>query len=282
MAQHQRVIERVIGSRGPLRGALFPLIALIACGTAFLPLSAAAQLRPSKGDAGRQSVIVDLTVLDELGPVTAAPGGSAGRVFLIPPRDDGARRAAARSAKPKRNSKATAKRSPRRKRASKLATARRPAKSSRPPPSKGAPGAAGSAKPVKRVSATPAKLATTAAKPAIAAVSPAGNSFGQGRSFRLAFSPGAASLDPTSRRALDSVAKGIAGDGRLRLQLLAYAGGSAKSASKARRISLSRALSVRSYLIGKGVNSTRIDVRALGNKFKGGPPERVDVIVTKR
>ncbi len=72
------------------------------------------------------------------------------------------------------------------------------------------------------------------------------------------------------------------GDDALRLQLLAYAGGAAQTPSQARRLSLSRALAVRARLIEKGIRSTRIDVRALGNKSEGGPPNRVDIIITTR
>lgn len=62
----------------------------------------------------------------------------------------------------------------------------------------------------------------------------------------------------------------------------AYAAGTAEAASKARRTSLSRALAVRTFLIENGVRSTRIDVRALGNKAEGGPPDRVDIEVGLR
>ena len=64
-----------------------------------------------------------------------------------------------------------------------------------------------------------------------------------------------------------------------RLQLLAYASADQTSPSKARRLSLSRALSVRSYLIAKGIRSTRIDVRALGDQVPSGEPNRVDLKV---
>jgi len=67
-----------------------------------------------------------------------------------------------------------------------------------------------------------------------------------------------------------------------RVQLMAYAAGEDLTSSKARRISLSRALSVRSYLIEIGVRSTRIDVRALGDKSEGEPKNRVDVNVIER
>ena len=49
------------------------------------------------------------------------------------------------------------------------------------------------------------------------------------------------------------------------------------SSSNARRLSLSRALGIRSYLIDKGVEGTRIDVRALGNKETSGQINRVDL-----
>ena len=65
-------------------------------------------------------------------------------------------------------------------------------------------------------------------------------------------------------------------------QVKAYADGATGSASSARRLSLSRALSVRSILIKFGVRSTRIDVRALGDRNEGGPPDRVDVLVLNR
>ncbi len=71
-------------------------------------------------------------------------------------------------------------------------------------------------------------------------------------------------------------------DEALNLQLLAYASGDEANASKARRLSLSRALEVRKYLMEMGVRSTRIEVRALGNKIEGSPAERVDVVLTAR
>ena len=65
-------------------------------------------------------------------------------------------------------------------------------------------------------------------------------------------------------------------DATMRVQLLAYASGTPDQASKARRTSLSRALSVRTYLLAQGVQSTRIDVRALGNTTDEQPLPRPD------
>ena len=64
-----------------------------------------------------------------------------------------------------------------------------------------------------------------------------------------------------------------------RIQLKAFAAGSAERPSTARRLSLSRALAVRSFLIEQGMRSTRIDVRALGVPADDGPADRVDVIL---
>tara|TARA_B100000700_G_scaffold331534_1_gene465291 strand:- start:1057 stop:1914 length:858 start_codon:yes stop_codon:yes gene_type:complete len=100
--------------------------------------------------------------------------------------------------------------------------------------------------------------------------------------FRLAFGTGSAEIAARSNTKLDKVVQILKRDGNLRLQLLAYAGGGSQTPSQARRLSLSRALAVRSRLIEKGIRSTRIDVRALGKKSDGGPPDRIDIIITAR
>jgi outer membrane protein OmpA-like peptidoglycan-associated protein len=89
-------------------------------------------------------------------------------------------------------------------------------------------------------------------------------------------------LSADGQSALESVLGKLAASDNLRVQLMAYASGGDLTSSKARRISLSRALSVRSYLIEKGVRSTRIDVRALGYKGEGEPKNRVDVNLIER
>ncbi len=106
--------------------------------------------------------------------------------------------------------------------------------------------------------------------------------FGVGRAYRLAFGPGVSKLDAASTERLDEIAAGTKADRAIRLKLLAYAGSAAQTASQSRRLSLSRALAVRSYLIDKGVRSVQFEVQAKGKNLEGGPPDRVDVIVTKR
>jgi hypothetical protein len=63
------------------------------------------------------------------------------------------------------------------------------------------------------------------------------------------------------------------------VRLIAYASGNADDGNQARRLSLSRALAVRAYLIQEGIASGRLEVRALGNRSEGGPGDRVDLRV---
>ena len=93
------------------------------------------------------------------------------------------------------------------------------------------------------------------------------------------FANGDATIGESNEAALRVLAGQINAEERTRLQLKAYAGARDSSASAARRLSLSRALAVRSFLIESGVNSTRIDVRALGAKSESGPEDRVDLVI---
>ncbi|MDP2697132.1 OmpA family protein [Thalassospira sp.] len=100
--------------------------------------------------------------------------------------------------------------------------------------------------------------------------------------YSLAFTGESFELGAAARRDLESVVADLMRDESLRVQLQAYATGDSNNASKARRLSLSRALQVRSFLIEKGVRSTRIDVRALGSNVPSGPADRVDVKTVQR
>ena len=103
-----------------------------------------------------------------------------------------------------------------------------------------------------------------------------------GEEMRLLFDGDSAELAGDASTQLSDLAAQLTADEGLRVQVKAYASGSGGSASTARRISLSRALAVRAHLIGEGVRSMRIDVRALGNKSEDGPAERVDVVLVAR
>ncbi len=143
----------------------------------------------------------------------------------------------------------------------------------------------------------PPKMAETAAKtkktPAArpggepkarekAELPPAGTPLAPGRAMQIVFKSRASKLPDTAKAGLKTMAAKLKGQPALRLHLMAYAGGESLSSGKARRLSLARARSVRSYLIESGVRSTRIDVRALGNQTAEEPLNRVDVTIAER
>lgn len=84
-------------------------------------------------------------------------------------------------------------------------------------------------------------------------------------------------LSPSSLAAIKSFAATAPAADSVSFNVLAYAAGKTDDPSVARRLSLSRALAVRSALVAEGVASTRIYVRALGSQTGGGPPDRVDL-----
>jgi len=137
----------------------------------------------------------------------------------------------------------------------------------------------------------PAKQANQADSPAEAPAAPTKQAMltpppqpanaDNGASVTIAFAKDGAALADDGKSALVGVAKRASADQSIQVQVLAYASGDEDNASKARRLSLSRALAVRSFLIDQGVHSSRIEVRALGNKVPDGSPDRVDLVEQK-
>jgi len=134
----------------------------------------------------------------------------------------------------------------------------------------------------------PASAVTTAkskpkdTKKEQAALSPAPKSAQTGNALQVVFAETASKLPEKAKNDLKALALKLKSNDTLRLQLMAFAGGNTLSSSKARRMSLSRALSIRSFMIENGVRSTRIDVRALGSKTTESPINRVDVNIVER
>jgi outer membrane protein OmpA-like peptidoglycan-associated protein len=125
--------------------------------------------------------------------------------------------------------------------------------------------------PPKLPPAEPVKPTPAAAPAAVAA---------GGEPMRVLFTADKADLPDKAKSELNAVAQRLTKDAHLRLQLVAYASGTADQANQARRVSLQRALAVRSYLMEHGVANTRMDVRALGNRNDGEePPDRVDLVM---
>ena len=146
-----------------------------------------------------------------------------------------------------------------------------------PPPSSAPPAAPKTAMPAEKPKSEPEPAAKEQA-----ALPPPAETVKTGRAFQVKFDPKASKLPTDAKAALKALAKKLKDKENLRLQLTAFAGGKELSPSKARRMSLSRALSVRSFLIESGVRSTRIDVRALGSKTTEEPVNRVDVNIVER
>ena len=119
--------------------------------------------------------------------------------------------------------------------------------------------------------------------PQVAALPPAAapEILEDGKLYRIPFGSVSSEISDEGKKHLDALARRLKKDDSLRLQLLGYAAGNQDSASKARRTSLFRALSVRTYLMKQGIRSTRMDVRALGNLAEGGAPDRVDAVLRK-
>ena len=106
--------------------------------------------------------------------------------------------------------------------------------------------------------------------------------------LRITFGNGQGELSPASEQALKKLVSRVPASETVSYNVLAYAPGTPEDPSTPRRLSLSRALAVRSVLMDAGVPSTRIYVRALGaGTGPGGAPpssakapaDRVDVSV---
>jgi len=144
-----------------------------------------------------------------------------------------------------------------------------------PPP---APAPAPAPAPVASNAPAPAEKPAATKQAMLTPPAPAANADG-GANLSIPFAVDGAELGDDAKRALLAVAKRTDADASTQLLILAYSSGD--DASKARRLSLSRALAVRSFLKDQGVPSARIEVRALGNKVPEGSPDRVDLVEQK-
>jgi outer membrane protein OmpA-like peptidoglycan-associated protein len=101
----------------------------------------------------------------------------------------------------------------------------------------------------------------------------------------VVFGAGRADINPAVDTAIRNLTRGtgpVAPDATS-YTVTTYAAGVPEDPSTPRRLSLSRALTVRSVLISQGVPSVRIFVKAFGPAspgFADGPPDRADIVVT--
>lgn len=101
-----------------------------------------------------------------------------------------------------------------------------------------------------------------------------------GISQRLGFGPESAELPAGIRAQLAPLVDQLRKGTETRLRIEGYAGGD--DVNRARRLSLSRALAVRAFLMDEGLASTRMDVYARGSQSEGGASDRVDLTVFRR
>jgi outer membrane protein OmpA-like peptidoglycan-associated protein len=100
--------------------------------------------------------------------------------------------------------------------------------------------------------------------------------------LRLPFGAGSAELSDDAKEDLLALSGYLEVNQTARVELLAYAAPTDGVGSRARWLSLSRALAVRGFLVDKGIRLNRIDLRPLGKEAVDGPPDRVDVVPARR
>lgn len=95
----------------------------------------------------------------------------------------------------------------------------------------------------------------------------------------LVFKTGLSDLNEELRGRLgENVVPRLNADKNLRVSIQAYAAPSDDTPNGDRRLSLARALAVREYLRSQGIETSRMDVRAMGKNTTRPPFDRVDVI----
>lgn len=127
--------------------------------------------------------------------------------------------------------------------------------------------------------AAPAKETQVAALPPDAAKAPTPRAPDV---YTISFGVGASEVPTASNAELRALAARMIKDPALRVELVAYASDPQKSVSRSRRLSTERGVNVRKELLAAGVESTRINLRALGEQSGGGAPDRVDVLLVRR
>jgi outer membrane protein OmpA-like peptidoglycan-associated protein len=155
----------------------------------------------------------------------------------------------------------------------------------RPAPAPASPSTtASTAQPAPAAPATtaaqPAATQATTETPAVPATPAAAPAPTPAVELSIAFDPTSADIPASAKGALDGLAEKLIADESLRVVVNSYASASSEPSddreSKARRMSLIRAINLRQYLFSKGVKATRLDIRALGSKV--ADVDRIDVV----
>ncbi len=96
--------------------------------------------------------------------------------------------------------------------------------------------------------------------------------------LRVLFPAEGISIDAAAESELIELAGYLNHNQAQRVVLRAHAGDSDQGRSHARRLSLSRALAIRTFLVDRGVPVDRIYLRPMGSEIEDGPPDRVDIL----
>lgn len=115
--------------------------------------------------------------------------------------------------------------------------------------------------------------------PATVAADAAGTARAIPAGVEITFGPGKAELNPTTYAAVQALLAQRTPQSTFTVR--AYAAGKASDPSIARRLSLARALAVRSVLIHGGIASPQITVLALGDATGGEAADRADITETE-
>lgn len=95
--------------------------------------------------------------------------------------------------------------------------------------------------------------------------------------LKILYPEGTMEVPEAAKPDLDRLAAWLRQNPNVRLNIVGYASDPAEGGNQARRIALYRTLAVRKYLVDNGVLSTRMNVRALGDKTDELPRDRVEI-----
>lgn len=118
--------------------------------------------------------------------------------------------------------------------------------------------------------------------PAAVVADAAGVATAEKDGLRITFGVGSSELNPATDTAIRALVRAAPPFASTTFSIVAVAPGTDEDPSTPRRLSLARALAVRSVLITEGIPSERIYVRAMGAAapaLAGGPPDRADLTV---
>jgi outer membrane protein OmpA-like peptidoglycan-associated protein len=238
----------------------------------------------------RQACFLLTALLCAAGPVQAQVTVDLQALDAVPGAKPAAKQSTAHKSKPKRTAAAKSGK-PSQRKVTEKPTAAPPAATTSPPstvtvmPQPEPPPATLPAAPPDTVALAPVAPPPPAVQPAAPPPPPpisdtaASAATATGGGLRVTFGAGQADLSPASADAIKGVVQSAPAGDSTSFNVVAYAAGTPEDPSTARRLSLSRALAVRSALMADGVSSSRIYVRALGATGGDEVPDRVDLAV---